>query len=122
MKIDKKLKIYGKSKDGNYRVIDTVGVPHPYCITPKHLEYSEGVYLDIPGAEAKGAVCGTCKRIKNKDYNKPILTHEQHEQALLVECLKDPKKDKKELHQYLLSIKEKAEADNYAGFSFLRKF
>ena len=30
---------------------------HLYTIGPKHLEYSEGVYLDVEGAERKGAGC-----------------------------------------------------------------
>lgn len=30
---------------------------HFYTIGPKHLEYSEGIYLDVEGAERKGAGC-----------------------------------------------------------------
>ena len=94
-----KFKKYGKSKNGNFEVLDKIGVPHPYCITPKHLEYNDSMYLDIEGAEAKGAVSDICKKINSKDYGRPILTYGEHEQALLVSCLKNPAEDeyKKEI-------------------------
>ena len=41
-----KIKDYPKTD--KFRVNDIIGVPHPYCITAKHLEYNEGMYLDIP--------------------------------------------------------------------------
>ena len=37
-----------------------------------------------------------------------------------VYCKKDIQKNK-ELHEYLLSIKEKAEKNNYVGFSFVKE-
>jgi len=113
---------YGQSARGNFKVIDTIGVPHTYCITPKHIEYSDGMYLDIEGAEKRGAVCDTCREIK-KRTGKPILTHAQHETALLVECKIDANTDaegKKELHAWLLSIKDEATRNKYAGFAFIK--
>lgn len=115
---------YGESEQGNFRIIDTVGVPHPYCITPKHLQFNDGMYMtkdSIRNAEKRGAVCDICKKLNNKDYSKPILTIDEHQQALLVECKADIQNND-ELTKYLLSIKDLATKENYAGFSFLKKF
>jgi predicted GTPase len=116
---------YGKSKGGNFEVVDTIGVPHPYCITPKHLEYSDSHILDknsIEHAENKGAVCDICKKIHNKDYSKPILSFAEHKQALLVACYADPDKNQSEIKEFLTGIKDQCESDNYAGFAFVKKF
>ena len=104
---------YGCSSNSNFKPKDTIGVPHPYCVTPKHLEYSEGMYLDIEGAEKRGAKCGM------KDCN---LTYEEHEIALIIECDVDVKEDdvaRQELKEYLLKIKPLAERDKYTGFVFM---
>jgi len=107
---DKKLKKYGQSKKGNFKVINTIGVPHPYCITPKHLEENDGMYLSkdsMREAEKRGAACDICKKINRKDYSKPILSIDEHEQALVVSCLVDPKKGEngKELHEYCYQLR-----------------
>lgn len=116
-----KYKKYGKSSKGNFWIKDSIGVPHPYCITPKHLEYNDGMYLtkeSMKGAEAKGAVCDICKKL-NRDKGTPILSIDEHEQALLVAC-KEEIKDNKELKEYLLSIKDKATKDKFVGFAFMK--
>ena len=118
-KIEKKYKKFGESENGNFRIIDSIGVPHPYCITPNHL-LPDRMYIDIAEAEKQGAVCDICKhRVKAKKQER-ILTHEEHEKALLVEC-KEEIKESKELHKYLLKIKKLAEKKGYAGFAFLDK-
>ncbi len=126
---------YGKSEQGNFRVVDTIQTPHTYCITPKHLRYNAGVYLDIVGAEKRSreahpnnsrlwAVCDICRKI-NKQTGEPILTYEEHKFALVVECktdIEDPQDEKKmtpELHQWLLKIKDQANRDGYVGFAFI---
>ena len=109
---------YPESEQGNFKIIDTIGVPHPYCITPKHLEYSEGIYLDIEGAERKGAVCDICRKAVKAGKQGSILTYAEHEQALLVECKIEIQPCPDELKNWLLSIKEEAEANKYAGFAF----
>lgn len=115
-------KTYPKSKNENFFIKDTIAHPHPYCITPKHLEYSEEIYLDIEGAEKKGAVCDICaKNVYNRMQDR-ILSYKEHEQGLLVGCLVDFQNNeeaKKELEEYLISLKEKAEKDKYTGFAFL---
>jgi len=96
------------------RVKDTIPVPHPYCITPKHLGGS--MYLDahaIKDAESHGAHCGIrgCK-----------LSFDEHKSALLIECDFDGEvKDIPGLQDYLLSIKDMTNADGYVGFAFIRK-
>jgi hypothetical protein len=128
MKIEEKLLKYGKSKEGNFQVIDTIGVPHPYCITPKHVAYASDHFNGMLGKEAiieaekyGKAVCDICKGINRKDYSKPILTYDQHEQALLVNCKVNMAKNE-ELHAYLMGIKDLATKEHYAGFAFKKDF
>lgn len=112
---------YGQSSALNFRVIDAIGVPHPYCITPKHVEIAADFYSGMLGeaaiedAEKHGAHCGMvgCQ-----------LAFRQHEQALLVECNIDFKSEagEKELRAYLLQIKDAASANGYAGFAFKQNF
>ena len=117
---DKKFKgVYGKSKENNFKVIDTIGVPHSYGISAEHLKFNEGMYLNIEQAESKGAVCFICKRL-NKTKGNEILSYKEHKQVLLIECKKEIKDDK-EIKDYLLKIKDKATKNNYVGFCFLNK-
>lgn len=118
---EKLMKRYGKSKDGHFKVIDTIGVPHTYMIGTKHITKSTGMYLDIEEAEKKGAVCITCKQLVAKGKQGRILSYAEHEQALLIGCVVDIK-DNEELKKYLLSIKIKCEKDKYAGFAFKKGF
>lgn len=110
-----KLKKYGKSAKGNFYPIDTIGVPHPYCITPRHVGWASDHHSGMLGADAimdaeknGHAVCDTCKG---------KLSWEEHKQAILIECKKDIK-DNKELKDYLLKIKDKAIKDKFEGFAF----
>lgn len=111
---------YGTSERGNFAVIDTIGVPHYYCITLKHLEKSTGIYLDIEEAERWGAACNTCKQ--NARHGGKILSYKEHGLALLVECAVDFKGNEeveKELRAWLLKIKDEAERNRYVGFAFV---
>jgi len=121
-RIEKLKERYGKSKHGNFFVTDTIGVPHLFCITPKHVETASDHFsgmLDsaaIEHLERTGRPsCGM------RGCN---LMYAEHEQALLVHCSLDMKKGNQvhpELQDYLLASKEEAEEDNYAGFAFLDK-
>lgn len=115
-----------------FRVMETIPVPHPYCITPKHLQYGGGMYLDVEGAERRSreahpndsrrwAVCDICRK-RNRKTGEPILSFSEHKSALLVE-VNDPRelKDIPELKKYLLRIKAQAEKEGYAGFAFKQK-
>ena len=127
---DEKYTKYGESENNNFRIIDSIVVPHPYCITPKHLEYSRSIYLDIEGAEKrsreehpndsrKWAVCDTCKRLYKLGKIPKILSWSEHQKAVLVECDAEIENNK-ELHQYLLKLKEQVTQDGYAGFAFVK--
>lgn len=116
---------YGASEHGNFAVIDTIGVPHPYCITAQHVSHASdfcGGRLDqdaITAAERAGAKCGIC-------HGK--LKYKEHETALLVSCRVDMVVDGErpddikvaspELHAYLLKVKPLCEEDKYVGFAF----
>jgi len=113
---------YGASEQGNFYVCDTIGVPHPYCITGKHVAHAADHFGGMLGKEAiedaerDDATCGVrgC-----------TLTFAEHETALLVACRVEIKGDDgkahPELHAYLLAVKERCEADRYAGFAFVRE-
>src|SRR5574343_104166 len=99
-----------------FKVIDTIGFPHPYCITSKHLEYCDSMYLDehsIKRAESKGAKCDICKKNGN------ILSYDEHKQAVLID-VRDARElnDIPELKEYLLSIKDMLIADRFEGCAF----
>jgi len=104
---------YGESAKGNFKVIDTLATVHPYCITPRHISVasdSGGMLNDaaIKEAEKRGASCGVrgC-----------TLSYEEHETVLLIEC-KEYINNNAELNEYLLSIKDECEKNNYVGFAF----
>jgi len=51
-----------------FSVIDTIGVPHSYCIGPAHLEYNDSIYLGkeqiirMEKEHPKIVRCYICKR------------------------------------------------------------
>lgn len=98
------MKVYGWSKNKNFRVVDTLPEKHAYCITPKHVTYASdhhGGMLGeeaIKGAEKEGVDCGV---------RECIMKYEDHKHGLVVQCLKEPKnKNKfgKECQTYLKKI------------------
>lgn len=116
---EKKEALAKYPKTDKFKIIDTIAVPHPYCITPKHVAYASdhcGGMLGeraIRGAEEQGARCDICKG---------KLSYDEHQRALLVEVTDDRElKDISELKSYLLTIKKQAEADGFAGFAFKQK-
>lgn len=126
------VKKYGASEQGNFVVVDSIGVPHPYCITPKHL-LPDRMYLDaaaIRDAErTNGAKCDTCRLLVKGGKQPKVLSYDEHEQGLLVSCKKDMKEvvDGREvvcaeLREFLLSVKELAVVDGFAGFAFKKDF
>jgi len=110
---------YPASPSGRFRVVDSIGVPHPYCITPKHVavasDHHGGILNEaaISGAEQLGAKCGICKG---------KLSYKKHEQALLVACYVEMKEAEKELQAWLKSLLPEATKNNYAGFAFKKNF
>lgn len=125
MSDDKKFKgEYGVSEQGNFEVIDSIGVPHPYCIGAAHLKYNDCMMLgtdQIRRMEKEHPHHVHCK-VKGC-----TLSYDEHEQALVVACKADmvsPGDGKKacpELHNYLLKAKDEATKNGYTGFAFLDK-
>lgn len=107
--------------------IKKVRIPHPYCITPKHVSHASNHYGGILGkdtiidAEKHGAKCDTCKKA-NKKHGSPILTFEEHiaSKTLFIEVPQNKDLNNvKGLPEYLMKIKPIAESLHIDGFAFL---
>lgn len=116
---------FGKYKQtDDYRVRDSIAIPHPYCITPRHLT---GKHMCLGAAEIKeaerdnGARCDICRQLVKDGKQDRVLFYDEHEQGLLIEVSngKTLKEQEKELKGFLLDIKDMAEADGYVGFGFV---
>jgi hypothetical protein len=101
-----------KPKVGHIKLlsVDKIMVPHPYCITPKHLT-GESMYLTkeiIRDAEKKyGAVCDICRHLVKQGKQKVVLNFDEHQDGLTL-FIEVPKGDLNEvegLKKYLLEIK-----------------
>lgn len=125
---DDKEKFAKYPKTEMFSIIDTIGVPHPYCITPKHVAHASdhhGGILDanaIRDAEKHGAQCDICRTQVKKGLRAEVLQYDDHKSVLVVE-VRDPQNRNKpteipELREYLIQIKAQAESDGYAGFAF----
>jgi hypothetical protein len=111
---NEKLEKYPKTEF--FEVVDTIGVPHTFCITHHHIVWASDRHC---GSLSKEAIDSYERSIGGrpscgmKGCN--LLIHE-HEQALLVRC---KTKDNELTNAYLKSIVEMCEADGYAGFTLL---
>ncbi len=129
----KLIKIYGRSAKRNFGIIDTISVQHPYCIGAKLVGWASDHFMGMLGedairdAEKHDIHCETCTAaFRRRDTNK-ILTYDEHETGLLVECLKKAENENaegKELHAYLKKcIKLKHfKKKKFAGFALLDGF
>ncbi len=122
MDIEKLKARYGASEHGNFAVVDTIGVPHPYMIGAKHVAHASDHFGGMLGeaaiedGEKRGIRCAMrgCQ-----------LSYKQHEPALLVACklsLESQQSEgepRSELHEYLLKCKPLCEEDKYVGFAFM---
>ena len=96
-----------------------VTLPHPYCITPKHVEVAADHHSGMLGeyaiedAEKRGAKCGM------RGCLLPYSSHES--QVMLVIVVKGRPKDLNSvpgLHAYLLAVKDKAVELGVEGCAF----
>lgn len=110
--------MYMVSEQNNFSIIDTIGVPHPYCIGARHVSFASDNYNGMLGkdaieaGEAQGITCAM------RGCN---LSYSEHEQVILIECnapLHIEGETNKELHAYLLGLKEITEKAGFAGFAF----
>ncbi|MDP2160429.1 MAG: hypothetical protein Q8K02_08110, partial [Flavobacterium sp.] len=99
--MNEKLSKYPKTD--KFEIIDTIGVPHSYCIGAKLVGHTSNHFGGILGeaaiisAEKAGIYCDICKG---------KLSYKEHKTALLVQV--DDKRELKdipELKEFLLSIK-----------------
>ena len=110
------------TRSDHFVIADTIGVPHPYTITPRHVAYASdrcGGRLDeeaIKAAEDVGVRCG---------WRHCQLKFEEHEQAVIVNCYapiqKEDGRATPELHQMMLANKDEVEKNGYVGFTFVDK-
>lgn len=111
--------------------VDSVNFkPHPYCITPQHLQYAN-MYLDkgtIKDAEKHGVKCGMYHDPSNpskycnyhkKGFVRCSLSYEQHtnDKALFLKL--KCHLSKKEAGKELLKIKPLLDQNNIDGIAFL---
>ena len=111
---------YGESKNNNFKIIKTISIPHTYMITPKHLEFNDSMYLGnseiLQMENDHGFMCG---------QSQCNLKYQDHKSGLVIECKipmtqkNNKNKFNKELHKYLLMIKEKLDLKKYDGFAFV---
>lgn len=123
------IKIYGRSAKRNFGIIDTISVQHPYCIGTRHVGWASDHFMGMLGedairdAEKHGIHCETC----GGRGSTKILSYDEHETGLLVECLKkaeNKKPEGKELQVYLKKcIKiQHFKKKKFAGFALLDRF
>ena len=113
-----KLETLPKSSSENFRPENYITLPHPYCITSKHIEHSNGILdeASIARAEKLGASCGV------PDCILPEAAHV--ESALSIACYADPElpEDSAEFHAYLQTLAELFDSTLIENFGFIRKF
>lgn len=129
----KLIKIYGRSAKRNFGIIDTISVQHPYCIGTRHVGWASDHFMGmlsedaIRDAEKHDIHCETCTTAFRKRDTNTILSYDEHETGLLVECLKkaeNKKSEGKELQVYLkkcIKIKH-FKQKKFAGFALMDKF
>lgn len=114
--MEKDLSKYRKTEF--FEVMDVMSVPHPFCITEKHVVHASDNYS---GMLTKDAIDSLERKIGRpscgiKGCN---LKYHEHKLALAVGC---KIKDEVELREYLMSILKLAEEDGYEGFVLVDKF
>ena len=108
-----------------FYIKDTIGVPHPFMIGSKHVVHAADHFS---GMLSKFAI-EDLERIKDKpscEHPGCNLRYDEHEQALLVAVKSDLPLDELgkaggQLHNYLMSIKDRCEDDGFAGFAFIKE-
>ncbi len=108
-------------KTEKFEIIDTIGVPHPFCITSKLVVYASDNHGGILGSTAIEEYEAKTSR-PSCGMKGCTLFYKEHETALVVEVDDDRElKDIPGLQEYLVECKPICEKDNYAGFAFIQK-
>ena len=111
-KIKKLIEKIPKPKAGHIKLlkIEEIFVPHPYCITPRHLT-GESMYLDdqsIRDAEKNNnAACDICRKLVKQGRQEHIFLFDEHQQSLtlFIEVPKGELNSITGLNEYLFKIK-----------------
>ena len=114
--------------DAAFRLVkvEKISNPHPYCITPKHVEVAADQFSGMLGedairaAEKQGAKCDICRQRAKRGER--ILSFEEHENPLtLFVSVPNNRADLNTisgLHAYLLSLKPKLAELGIEGIAF----
>jgi len=100
--------------------IETITQPHPYCITPKHIEHCRTGILnetEIEYAESMGAKCDICREEVQRGKRGSILPFSGHEnlKALFIGVPQNEDLNSVPgLNSYLLKVKELGLVDGFA--------
>jgi len=129
------IKIYARSENGNFGVVDTMPEKHAYCIGSKHVGWAADHFMGMlsedcirDGEKKEGIYCKTCEAAYGRrDINK-VLDFDEHLSGLLVECLQKPTSNEskygKELQDYMKKVIEMKhfKKHHYVGFVLLDMF
>lgn len=107
---EEKIKLYPKTEF--FEVTDTIGVPHPFCITHHHVAWASDKFMGMLGNNAIESYEKHTKR-PSCGVNGCNLKFEEHEACLTVYC---KTKDNEALQVFLKSIVEQCEKDGFVGF------
>lgn len=107
--------------------IDTVGRPHPYCITSRHLQ-TRRIYLDadaIRDAEKNhNAQCSICRNLVRERKQDRVLSYDEHTTETVL-FLKVPNVSNPNcipgLNAYLKKVKPVLEKLKIDGVAFIPK-
>lgn len=106
--------------------IEKVSIPHPYCITPKHIAVAADDFggmlgeAAIEAAERKGAVCDICRERARRDGSR-ILTYGEHENNVTLFVKVPQNRDLNAiegLNKYLFDNKQTFVDAGIQGFAF----
>lgn len=106
----------------SFQKVKTVVMPHPYCVTPRHVEYASKHYGGILSkdaireAEKHGARCDTCYHQQTG-----ILSVDEHEEQNTLFILVPQNKDLNAvagLHAFLFENKQTFIDAGIDGFAF----
>lgn len=106
-----------------FKAIDTISIPHPFCITSKHVKHAADNFGGILSEEAMQDYDKRNPNKKSCGIGGCDLKYAKHETALviLIKTGQDLKTLEKELKEYLLECNPICIKDGYAGYAFHRE-
>lgn len=112
---------YPASTDGNFQILTKpIGIPHPYCITPRHIE--------VASSKFNGKLTEEAIQFAEKNSNAKCgvegctLSYDEHGQAAAVKCLVHPEQAKEEIQAYLKEHAQSLESQGMEGIVLVDAF